>query len=437
MVRFRQLLDQFRHRLQYVPMTGVVLAVALSQLMLRIDGSLDDDTLPDTLRTTIENSRSLLAAIAGGLISSVTLLLSMMLVAVQLASSQFSNRTLRNWIGDRTQKVSIGIVLGTAVYCLLVLREVRSFDDNKSVTPHLSVLVALILGIVSLTAVVRSVGHLTDRLRVGSIASGIMGQTIHMIHNDDRLALVENPGLTPANVPFVADAVDDPPDDAFAIVAPKAGWVQQIDIDRIVRAAPKGSTVYVSVAVGSYTFPSAPLAWVSPAPKDDDPCIEGIIASFAVGDERTMQQDIAFGILQMVDIALRAVSPGVNDPNTANDMIVHLGVIMFSLWERPIASNIVDDDGRRVITFDVRHADYLRAAFDPIRHYGSGDPQVATTMIRTLTALRAETIRRALPGPVEPIELVILQIMAAVDESDMLDMDRRAIHELATGVQRV
>ena len=121
-VRLRQLLDQARHRLLFLPLLFVVAGIALSQSMLRIDRSWGDDDVPDILRTTVDSARSILTAISGGLITSITLLLSMMLVAVQLASSQFSPRTLRNWIGDRSQQAAIGFVLGTTVYCLLILR---------------------------------------------------------------------------------------------------------------------------------------------------------------------------------------------------------------------------------------------------------------------------------------------------------------------------
>ena len=178
MVRIRQLLDQIRHRLLFLPVLFVIGAVVLSQLMLRLDDRLGDDDVPDFLRTTVDSARSILTAIAGGLITSITLLLSMMLVAVQLASSQFSPRTLRNWIGDRSQQAAIGFVLGTTVYCLLILRATRTFEDGDPLTPNASVLVAMVLGIGSLVAVVRSVDQLTNRLRIGSVASRILDDTV-------------------------------------------------------------------------------------------------------------------------------------------------------------------------------------------------------------------------------------------------------------------
>lgn len=264
MVRFRQVLDKARHRLLFLPLLFVSFAIGLTQVTLQIDRRLEGNELPEVMLTTVESARSILSTIAGGLIASVTLLLSLMLVAVQLASSQFSPRTVRDWIGDRTQQRAIGVVLGTVVYCLLVLRETRTFSEGDALTPHLSVIVAVGLGVVSLIAVVRSVDHVTDRLRIGSIASGIMEQTVDMIERNDRLAVVENPAMTPSFRPTTTEPGPEPPADALAVTSTTPGWVQQIDDDAVLAATPDGSTVYITTAVGSFTFPHAPLAWVWP-----------------------------------------------------------------------------------------------------------------------------------------------------------------------------
>ncbi len=414
---------------------SVLTAIAVSRLTLRIDSRLSAEQVPRLVETTVDSARTILSALATGLISSVTLLLSLMLVAVQLASSQFSPRTLRDWVGDRTQQWAIGIVLGTVVYCLLVLRETRTFAEGNALTPHTSVIVAVVLGIVSLIAVVRSVDHLTDRLRVGSVASGLMDETLAMIERDERLAAVENPGLVPAAQPTGSDLAKEPPDGSLPVPAPSSGWVQQIDTEAILQGAPEGATVYLTTAVGSYSLPSAPLLWVAPPPDEDDEddCIERMQAAIALGDARTMQQDIGFGILQMVDIALRALSPGVNDPNTANDLIVHLGVVMLALWERPQASQVMESDGRTIVHHDLSHSDYLHAAFDSVRHYGASDPHVAATLIRTLASLHSEARRRSLPGPLGPIEELIDQIHGDVERGDAADYDKaivRCLREL-------
>lgn len=435
MVRFRQLIDRVQHRLLYVPLVMVGLSMVLSQLMMFIDRQLGDDRLPEVLQTTVDGGRAILSSIAGGLISSVTLLLSLMLVAVQLASSQFSPRSLRDWIGDRTQQLVIGVVLGTTVYCLLVLRETRSFGEGEAFTPHLSVILAVGLGIASLIAVVRSVDHLTDSLRIGSVASRIRNDTVALIKRADKVDATENPSMVPAWQPTSTEQPVGIPKDASAIVAPDSGWVQYIDGDAILKAAPEGSTAYISVSVGSFTMPHAPMVWLWPPPEPNHECFDKIRSAIALGDTRTMQQDIGYGILQMVDIGLRALSPGINDPNTANEIIVHLGVIMLALWERETSPMIRKEDGRSLVTYDLHHADYLHAGFDQLRRYGGGDPEVAATIIRTMAGLHSETRRRDLPGPLEPLEEVMRQTLEKVDASDLSNGDKQLVRDLCpTGV---
>lgn len=435
MVRFRQFIEHVQHRLLYLPMVLVALSIGLAQTMLIIDQQLDDGSLPEVLETTVDGARAILSSISAGLISSVTLLLSLMLVAVQLASSQFSPRTLRDWIGDRTLQWTIGLVLGTTVYCLLVLRQTRTFGEGRAITPHLSVILAVALGIASLIAVVRSVDHLTDSLRVGKVASRIRNETVGLIKRADKVDAKENPSMVPAWQPTTTERPVEIPEDAIAIAAPHSGWVQYIDGDAIMKAAPEGSTAYISVAVGSFTMPHAPMVWLWPPPEPNHECFDKIRAAIALGDTRTMQQDIGYGILQMVDIGLRALSPGINDPNTANEIIVHLGVIMLTLWERETSPMTREEEGRSLVTYDLHHDDYLHAAFDQLRRHGGGDPEVAATIIRTLAGLHSETLRRDLPGPLEPLEEVMRQTLQKVDASDLSDNDKQMVRGLCpTGV---
>lgn len=429
MVRARQLLHVIRRRLLAVPLAFVVGAIALAQLMVRIDGRVGDGRLPRFMETTVDSGRAMLTAIAGGLISSITLLLSLVLVAVQLASSQYSPRTLRDWTGDRTQQVAIGLVLGTAVYCLLVLRETRSFGEGSALTPHLSVLLAVMLGVLSLIAVVRAVDHLTSSLRVGSVAQSLMEQTVELVRQRDRDLELERPtlGLAPTATPSLADT--SIPLDALAVTADRPGWIQQIDEDALFAAIPEGSIAQMEASLGTFVMPDQPMVWVWPPPVDDE-CQRPMRAAIAIGDERTLQQDVGYGILQLVDIAVKALSPGVNDPNTANDVIVNLGVVLLAIWERSPQPEIRQEGGRTLVRRDLSHGELLEATFGPLRRYGRQDAGVVMTMLRTLVALRNEVVRRALPGPVEPISATIESIRDAFERSEPDPIDREAVAEL-------
>lgn len=427
MVRLKQRLYDLGEGLLTVPLAFVLGALVLARVMLEADNALADDRIPRALETTVEGSRSILTAIAGGLISSVTLLLSLVLVAVQLASSQFSPRTLQDWTGDRTQQVTIGLVLGTSVYCLLILRETRTIGDGDVLIPHLSVLLAVSLGVLSLIAVVLSVDRLTRSLRVGALARSITDRTTELIHDRGRSLELENPELRPAN-PAPRDE-DELPLDALVVTSEGGGWVQQIDEDKLFEAIPSGSIAVMATAVGSHILPKAPLATVWPPPEDER-CVDKIRAAVGIGQERSAKEDVGYGMLQLVDVAVRALSPGINDPNTANDIIVNLGVILLAIWEYPERPLVRSDGGRTLVRRDLGHHDYLVAGFGPLRRYGVGDPSVVETMVTTLSSLRAETKRRRLPGPSKPIEDTIDLIVDAFLATDPAPVDADGVLSL-------
>ncbi len=436
-VRVAQLADQLRHRLSFVPLLYVIAAVVVVQLTLLGDRSVWGDSLPVVLSTTVDSARSVFSAMAGGLITSITLLMSMMLVAIQLASSQFSPRTLRDWLGDRVLQHAIGLVLGTSVYCLMALRSIRDADaDEGELVPHVTVLVAVLLGVVALVLVVRSADHLTNSLRISSVARRIAEETIATIRATDGLRSAQQPTMAPASAHSDPESLSDlvVPDDAVAVEAPAAGWLQQLDLDAITRALPERSSGYVVATLGGYVNEHSPLLWISPPPSDDDPCWHDALGGFAIGDTRTLQQDVAFGITQLTDIAKRALSPGINDPETARDITVHLGNVAQAVWEQEARCGRIEHDGRTLVSQEFRHATLLHHTFEPIRRTAGDDPTVVITLVRTVLLVRSESERRGLPGPTAPLDEFVTETARLVDTSKWSRFD---VDEFLRLVRRV
>jgi uncharacterized membrane protein len=407
-VRARQIADQLRHRLSFVPTLHVLAAIVLVHALLWLDRSLVDDQLPIVLETTVESARSVFSAIAGGLITSITLLLSMMLVAVQLASSQFSPRTLRDWLANRTLQHTVGFVLGTTVFCLLALRSTRSFDEVDSpLVPHITVIVAVLLGVLSLVGVVRAVDRITHSLRVGTVADRVAGETIAVIGRVFGATRSPEVVVGPDSGALQADGTLGIPIGAAAVEAPVAGWVQQVDEQRLLEALPADSTGYLVTPTGSFVSAHSPVVWIAPAPRDVDSSRSTMLEAIAIGDTRTMQQDVEFGVIQLTDIAVRALSPGVNDPGTACDIIVHLGNVMNELWTYQPLETTRHSNSVTLVSDRPTHAHLLGRAFGPIIHYGGTDREVVLTLSRVVTLLRSEVQRRELPGPIEPLDELV------------------------------
>jgi len=409
-VRLHQIANRTRHSLSFIPTLYVLGSIVVVQALLWVDRQLTDQAVPVLLATTVDSARSVFGAIAGGLITSITLLLSMLLVAIQLASSQFSPRTLRNWLGNRTVQHAVGFVLGTTVFCLLALRSTRSFgEDENPVVPHVTVLVAVALGVLSLLAVVRTVDHITHSLQVGTIADRVATETIEIIgrvyrSEPDSIQVGADSGAVRT------DGSIDVPIGATALEAPTAGWVQQIDDHIVIDSLPEHSTGYLTATVGSFVTERSPIMWVAPSPADPAASRSSMLVAVAIGDSRTMQHDIEFGIIQLTDIAVRALSPGINDPSTATDIIMQIGNVMSALWEHPALSTTYRSGTRTLVRHRPTHAGLLDRAFSPIIHYGDTDRQVVTTMRQVLSLLRSEVDRRGLPGPVEPLDDMLARV---------------------------
>jgi uncharacterized membrane protein len=200
------------------------------------------------------------------------------------------------------------------------------------------------------------------------------------------------------------------PRGATALETKSAGWIQQIDDDAVLASLPERSTGYLTATVGSFVTASSPILWIAPAPDDPDTCRSSLLDAVAVGDSRTMQQDVEFGVIQLTDIAVRALSPGINDPSTASDVIVHLGNVMATVWEHPALTTTLRSGSRTLVRHRPTHAELLDRAFSPIIHYGNSDRQVIMTLKSVLGLLRSEIDRRGLPGPAEPIETMLAEL---------------------------
>ena len=430
---FRKTWAGLQERIVVLPLVYVACALLLSQFTLGLDQSLGEDSLPAILLTTASSASSILSTIAGGLITAVTLLLSLVLVTVQLASSQFSPRTLPNWIGDRTQQRTIGMVLGTAVFCLVVLREIED-GGASSFSPNISVLAAVVLTIVSLVAVVHAVDHLSNGMRVDSVARDLVEDSLAAIDQlEDRLALHD-----PTAAPATSSGAERPPPGAKTICASESGWIQDIDIESITQLLPDDSTVVIAAATGSFVVRDQPLCWVEHAPAGPalDPTAgadgidEQVQQSFTIGTSRLVDNDVSFGLLQMSDIAVRALSPGINDPSTAADLVVHMGIVLVRLWECPEAVPQSKLNGVSVRAPVATHGDYLSTAFAQTMRYAKDDYEATAALIRTLLVLDSERIRRSMPGPAEPIESMLTELEEQITASELSEAGQRRLRSL-------
>lgn len=421
-------------RLWPVPLVAVIAAVILGIALPRVDVAIDT-SLPAAVDSVVFNggadtARSVLSSIAGSLITATSLTFSLTVVALQLASSQASPRVLRLFARDRQVHWTLAAFLGTFAYSITVLRSVRSStEDVPEFVPRLAVTLGFVLTLVSVIMLVFFLAHLAAQLRVETMLKDIHAETDKSIdrlgeRNESAQAF---PG--PVEVPAVRHIVR----------AASSGFITGHDHPRLIGLAEEhGIVIQEHKRVGENIVEGTPLAlWWSTDPggriDDVDALHDGILDAYGIGYERTSAEDIDHGVQQILDIGLRALSAGVNDPTTAVHALGHLTAVTARIIGMPqLPAALADDDGRLcVLTVAPSAADHIDAALSPMRHYCVGHPAVVSRFVQAVDELfflsDDPRVTASLTG----------QLDALTDQLRALDADPAATEELLAMIERV
>lgn len=395
--------DAWRSGFWLVPSLMVVLALALAVGLLEVDRAVDIDSHPQLrwLATTGPAARATLSSLAGALITVAGVVFSTAMVVLSLTTSQFGTRLLRAFLMRQTAQWTLGVFLGASVYSLLVLKSIEVDGEYARVVPHLSTGVAVAMGVASLLLFVYF---------IHSVSVSVQAHTVITAVAEDLDGAIES--LFPEQIGH-----DEPPEqvaedksrcesgstDVRAIASFRRGYVQGIEGDRlmdIARAA--DATLVLKKRPGDFVADGETLAEIrfgvsangSPASGFND-LAQAINGAYVLGARRTPRQDVSCALLELVEIALRALSPGINDPFTAMSCIDYLGAALRRLAGRRIPpAHRYDDEGVvRVIGEPKRFAELLDESFDQIRHYGRDNAAVLGRIAKALASI-ADVARR-------------------------------------------
>lgn len=420
------MLERIRSSLFVVPMAAVFVATGLGLAMLTLDRQVDADVagFPLGLGSTVESARAVLGTIASATISFAGIAFSVSLLIIQLASSQYSPRVVQTLFRDPFNKRVMALVVGTFTYCVVVLRSVRSAIEpgGDDVIPNMSVAVAVVLGIVTILAVVAFIDHNAHAMDVSEILERIRTTTT------DQICATWEPSDPRDDEVAERPPVDDAP--PTVVRAGTSGWVQHVDADALLRSLPPATTALVATRAGRYALTGSPLVSICPA-VDDDQVVAAARAAIALGPTRTMQQDVSYGLRQTADIAVRALSPGVNDPTTAQDAIFHTAAILSELLRRRPARHVTGDaHGRVVVTDHPGHDELIRLSFDETRRAAAPHPAVCTYLIEALDALAEALIADGFTAHRAELQRQRELVVRGCGRSTLLEDDRRSIAPL-------
>ncbi len=393
MHRFRAILDSLHSSLWFVPTLMIVGATALALGLVQIDANLDraglQERWPWLFGAGAAGARGMLAAIASSMITVAGVAFSITIVALTLASSQYTSRILRNFMRDRTNQIVLGAFVGIFIYCLVVLRTIRGGDEGAFVPP-LSVLVAVLLAFVGIACLIFFIHH---------IASGIQAETIIKAAADETIDAVDR--LFPKEMGEEANAQQDAEMAAeesqwHPVAALRTGFIQGVDGESLLKAARENETVIrMERGVGEFIVEGAPLISIAGNARDDK-FSDRIDSIFTIDHQRTMLQDAGFGVRQIVDVALKALSPGINDTTTAVTCVQYLSAILARLAARRIESRYRMDTAEhggqlRVIARGPTFDGLLAEAFDQIRQNALGNVAVMLALLTALEVIGSRT----------------------------------------------
>ena len=424
--------ERLRSTYWFLPALMVGLAVGFSFVTIALDQFVQEKR-PDLLIWVYaggpQGVDSLLSTIASSMIAIAGVTFSITIVALSLASSQFGPRLLSNFMRDRGNQIVLGTFIATFIYSLLVLRVLRG-DEGNVFVPHISATFAVLLAITNLGVLIYFIHHVSASIQAENIIASVgrdLDEAITRLFPKKR-------GYGILELEHELRHGDDIPEDfdqeARPIAATQSGYLQAIDYDGLMRiATEKDLLFHLKYRPGDFIVRGSDLVMVWPGKDLDEQLSEKINDAFILGTQRLRMQDVEFTVNQLVEIAVRALSPGINDPFTAIACIDQLGASLVNLAERSIPSAYhYDADNKLCLVTDaVTFGGITDAAFNQIRQYGRSSVAVTIRLLETIAILAAHTSNRerhaALLHQAEMIKRGADE--ALPEESDRKDVKKR------------
>lgn len=396
--RLLRLSNDLRESYWFVPTVMAIGALLLALAMVYVDshaGSTWMDGLRWLYAARPDGARSLLSSIGGSMIGVAGTTFSVTIAAVVYASGQYGPRLLSNFMSDRGNQVTLGTFIATFVYSLVVLRTIRSAGESgagaPAFVPQLALLIALVLVLCSIAVLIFFIHHVPMRIHINNVIERIGDRLMKEIESRFPVfvgvPLVEREDDPRIPAAFRSDADHADYERRAPVRSQHTGYIQLIDEVTLMDAARHHDLVIrLQYQSGDFTHKGSVLLEAWPAERCDEDAAKALREAFAAGARRTALQDLRFLIDELVEIAARALSPGVNDPFTANSCLDWLGAAMADLARRDLPSRLRadKDDTLRVIAHPVTFEGFIGRSFGALAQYASADMIAAKRFLNAL-----------------------------------------------------
>ncbi len=432
MNKIRFLWEEVLASFWFLPVVIIGFSVLLSVALVSLDNSVEvsqSDWLRFFLVNSSDSARSILSTISGAMIGVAGTVFSVTLVALTLASSQFGPRLIKKFMYVRLNQVVLGSYIATYLYCLLVLNAIRDSDDYRFI-PSISILVAIIVTIINIVLLIVFIHQIAVSIQADRVVSDIsdfISRQVEQLFPDKIGEDTEQEMLLAAEQASAALA-------AYpikrAIHSPKSGYLQYVDRGGLLAMlAQHNAILELHCRPGSFLIKGAEIGQLHSSNVLNGAALAKLANLFVIGQIKTSQQDLEFSIHQMVEIAARALSPGVNDPFTAIACVDNLSATMSYLAEAKFPSPYIFDEAAklRVLANTLDFEGALDAAFNQIRQYSAGTPAVLIRLVEALQSIEYFTKRERHQKAVHKhLEMVVALAKESIAEkNDLADLAKR------------
>lgn len=432
--------ESCQSKLWFIPMALVLLGVFLSLVTLRLDAEVLHAQQVQPLKWLFygnpAGARLVLSTIAGSMMTIAGLVFSITLVVLSLASSQYGHIVVRNFVDRPINKVVFGMFIGTFIYALLIMRTVNETDPVF--VPHFSISMAILMALVSLVALVYFLNAIVSSIQVDNLLQVISRDMTRALERSYPQEAVpesdDEAGVCQSIYQQAEEAFDN---HAVPIPSTKSGYLQAIEYEVLTDVATEFQGVLrLSVNPGKHLTLDTPVAEFSKTPENEEhqnTLIRRVNNALVSGNRRTYTQDVEYGIEQIVEIALRALSPGVNAPFTAITCIDRLTELLCKLahQEAPLPYRADKEGNLRVIVRPTPFSDIMDTAFNQLRQFSGTIPSVSIRLLESIERIcwhaRRPEVRKAL---LTHADLVARHSLRGIDE----DHDRQ---EIETRLKRI
>jgi uncharacterized membrane protein len=391
-MRIFRFVEPLRSSYWFIPSVMALMSFVLGAFMIWLDsgpgaGWLDGLGWYQSVKA--DGAQEVLSTLAGSMITVAGVVFSITIVALSYASSQYGPRVLTNFMSDRGNQVTLGTFIATFVFCVVVLRTIRSGDEAPFV-PQLAVMVGLLFGLCSIGVLIYFIHHVPQSIHINNVVARIGQQLIddakrRLSEDEDRLHASDESG----GDEFWSDTRSG---EARAVEVCSTGYVQSIDYASLTRiCCARDLIVRLRHRPGDFVHAGRALLEAWPGERVDDEAKRELQACYSTGTGRTTHGDLDFLISELVEIAARALSPGVNDPVTANTCVDWLGAAAFEFARHPAPSALHRDEAGqvRVLGFTLGFEQAMDNGFARIRQYVGGDMNAASHVLRTVGTIAA------------------------------------------------